>query len=162
MKITNLRIVVILVICRYLPQMMSFYLSLLIMTVSYCFLHTAVSEHFLVALTIWKSIASKPKRWEKTWNAKTINCCDFFFALGNVKQNDSCTGSALGSEVLWVSPMSSFCFYWAIGQSVNSIQKCSIVNQSVIILSTFWNHHNALIVNSRTRQIWNLPCEIII
>ena len=103
MKITNLRIVVILVICRYLPQMMSFYLSLLLMTVSYCFLHTAVSEHFLVALTIWKSIASKPKRWEKTWNAKTINCCDFFFALGNVKQNDSCTGSALGSSSLSIN-----------------------------------------------------------
>ena len=78
MKITNLRIVVILVICCYLPQMMSFYLSLLIMTVSYCFLHTAVSEHFLVELTIRKSIASKRKRREKTWIAKTINCCDFF------------------------------------------------------------------------------------
>ena len=161
MKITNLRIVVILVICRYLPQMMSFYLSLLIMTVSYCFLHTAVSEHFLVALTIWKSIASKPKRWEKTWNAKTINCCDFFLLSVTLNKMTAVQGRLL-VQVLWVSTTSSFCFYWAIGQLVNSIQKWPIVNQSVIILSTFWNHHNALIVNSRTRQIWNLPCEIII
>ena len=57
MKITNLRIVVVLVICCCLPQMMSFYLSLVIMTMTYCFLHTAVSEHFFIALTIWKSIA---------------------------------------------------------------------------------------------------------
>ena len=52
-----MRIVVVLVICCCLPQMMSFYLSVVIMTMAYCFLHTAVSEHFLIALTIWKSIA---------------------------------------------------------------------------------------------------------
>ena len=161
MKITNLRIVVVLVICCCLPQMMSFYLSLLIMTVSYCFLHTAVSEHFLVELTIRKSIASKRKRWEKTWNAKTINCCDFFLALGKVKQNDSCTGSALGWSYLSITHVQPLLLL--SNRSISELNtKWSIVNQSVIILSTFCNHHNALIVNSRTRQIWNLPCEIII